>query len=47
MKIEHSLNAGESAMTPSNPEPLVRVENLGSSTVNLRVYFWLDDSQQA
>lgn len=24
------------------PEPLVLVENLGSSTVNLRVYFWLD-----
>ena len=26
------------------PEPLVLVENLGSSTVNLRVYFWLDGS---
>lgn len=24
------------------PEPLVLVENLGASTVNLRVYFWLD-----
>lgn len=24
------------------PEPLVLVEDLGSSTVNLRVYFWLD-----
>jgi small-conductance mechanosensitive channel len=24
------------------PEPLVLVENLGPSTVNLRVYFWLD-----
>jgi small-conductance mechanosensitive channel len=26
----------------SEPEPLVLVENLGSATVNLRVYFWLD-----
>jgi small conductance mechanosensitive channel len=26
----------------AEPEPLVLVENLGSSTVNLRVYFWLD-----
>ncbi len=26
------------------PEPLVLVENLGPSTVNLRVYFWLDGS---
>ncbi|MBE1426898.1 small-conductance mechanosensitive channel [Desulfomicrobium macestii] len=25
-----------------DPEPLVLVENLGPSTVNLRVYFWLD-----
>jgi small-conductance mechanosensitive channel len=47
MKIEHSLHAGESVMTTSNPEPLVLVENLGSSTVKLRVYFWLDGSQQA
>ncbi|MCA1789828.1 MAG: mechanosensitive ion channel, partial [Thioalkalivibrio sp.] len=27
------------------PEPLVLVENLGPSTVNLRVYFWLDGGQ--
>jgi small-conductance mechanosensitive channel len=26
----------------TEPEPLVLVDNLGSSTVNLRVYFWLD-----
>jgi small conductance mechanosensitive channel len=26
----------------NEPEPLVLVENLGQSTVNLRVYFWLD-----
>lgn len=26
----------------NEPEPLVLVENLGASTVNLRVYFWLD-----
>jgi small-conductance mechanosensitive channel len=26
----------------NEPEPLVLVENLGPSTVNLRVYFWLD-----
>ncbi|GIW97094.1 MAG: mechanosensitive ion channel protein MscS [Pirellulaceae bacterium] len=25
-----------------DPEPLVLVENLGASTVNLRVYFWVD-----
>ncbi len=29
------------------PEPLVLVENLGSSTVNLRVYFWLDGDQHS
>ncbi len=27
------------------PEPLVLVEHLGSSTVDLRVYFWLDGGQ--
>jgi len=26
----------------AEPEPMVLVENLGPSTVNLRVYFWLD-----
>ena len=31
----------------SEPEPLVLVENLGSSTVNLRVYFWLDGGQHS
>ena len=25
-----------------NPEPLILVENLGASTVNLRIYFWTD-----
>lgn len=29
------------------PEPLVLVENLGSSTVNLRVYFWIDGAQHS
>lgn len=29
------------------PEPLVLVENLGPSTVNLRVYFWLDGSRHS
>jgi small conductance mechanosensitive channel len=29
------------------PEPLVLVENLGSSTVNLRIYFWLDGGQHS
>jgi small conductance mechanosensitive channel len=31
----------------NEPEPLVLVENLGPSTVNLRVYFWLDGSQHS
>ncbi|MDP9199597.1 MAG: mechanosensitive ion channel family protein [Pseudomonadota bacterium] len=31
----------------TEPEPLVLVENLGSSTVNLRVYFWLDGSRHS
>lgn len=30
-----------------DPEPLVLVENLGSSTVNLRVYFWLDGGRHS
>lgn len=29
------------------PEPLVLVESLGSSTVNLRIYFWLDGSRHS
>lgn len=29
------------------PEPLVLVEDLGPSTVNLRVYFWLDGGQHS
>jgi len=29
------------------PEPLVLVEDLGASTVNLRVYFWLDGGQHS
>jgi small-conductance mechanosensitive channel len=29
------------------PEPSVLVENLGPSTVNLRVYFWLDGGQHS
>lgn len=29
------------------PEPLVLVEDLGASTVNLRVYFWLDGQQHS
>ncbi|MHB1307965.1 MAG: mechanosensitive ion channel domain-containing protein [Limisphaerales bacterium] len=31
----------------NEPEPLVLVENLGSSTVNLRVYFWLDGGRHS
>jgi small conductance mechanosensitive channel len=30
-----------------DPEPWVLVDNLGASTVNLRVYFWLDGSQHS
>lgn len=29
------------------PEPLVLVDNLGSSTVNLRVYFWIDGGRHS
>ncbi|MEP4892176.1 MAG: mechanosensitive ion channel family protein, partial [Aliiglaciecola sp.] len=29
------------------PEPQVLVDNLGSSTVNLRVYFWIDTHQHS
>jgi small-conductance mechanosensitive channel len=28
-----------------DPEPWILVEDLGASTVNLRIYFWLDGSQ--
>jgi small conductance mechanosensitive channel len=31
----------------AEPEPLVLVENLGPSTVNLRVYFWLDGARHS
>jgi small-conductance mechanosensitive channel len=30
-----------------DPEPWVLVDSLGSATVNLRVYFWLDSSQHS
>lgn len=30
-----------------DPEPLVLVENLGKSTVDLRIYFWLDGRQHS
>ncbi len=30
-----------------DPEPLVLVEDLGASTVNLRVYFWLDGGKHS
>jgi small conductance mechanosensitive channel len=30
-----------------DPEPWVLVDNLGSATVNLRVYFWVDGSQHS
>ncbi|CAN5622929.1 hypothetical protein BH24ACI3_BH24ACI3_05510 [soil metagenome] len=30
-----------------DPEPLVLVEDLGASTVNLRVYFWLDGGRHS
>lgn len=29
----------------NDPEPMVLVESLGSATVNLRIYFWLDGSR--
>lgn len=29
----------------ADPEPLVLVENLGSATVDLQIYFWIDGSQ--
>jgi small conductance mechanosensitive channel len=29
------------------PEPLVLVENLGSATVNLQIYFWVDGNQHS
>lgn len=29
------------------PEPLVLVENLGSATVNLQIYFWINGSQHS
>ena len=31
----------------NNPEPAVLVNNLGTSTVTLRIYFWLDGSQHS
>jgi small-conductance mechanosensitive channel len=31
----------------NEPEPLVLVDNLGPSTVNLRVYFWLDGGRHS
>lgn len=31
----------------ANPEPWVLVESLGSATVNLRIYFWLDGTQHS
>ncbi|MFO7560382.1 MAG: mechanosensitive ion channel family protein [Desulfobacterales bacterium] len=31
----------------NEPEPLVLVENLGASTVDLRIYFWLDGGQHS
>ena len=31
----------------NEPEPLVLVEHLGTSTVNLRVYFWLDGGRHS
>lgn len=30
-----------------DPEPFVVVENLGSSTINLHIYFWLDSQQNS
>jgi len=31
----------------NDPEPWVLVEDLGPSTVNLRIYFWLDGGQNS
>jgi small conductance mechanosensitive channel len=36
---------GEHPAVLKDPEPSVLVESLGSATVNLRVYFWVDGSQ--
>jgi small conductance mechanosensitive channel len=30
-----------------DPEPWVLVDNLGSATVNLRIYFWIDGTQHS
>lgn len=38
---------GEHPAVLNEPEPLVLVENLGPSTVNLRVYFWLDGGRHS
>ena len=38
--IRTVLNAHEAVM--NHPEPLVLVDSLGSSTVNLKVYYWID-----
>lgn len=43
-EVALTVLAGHPAVL-KDPEPLVLVENLGSATVNLRVYFWLDGSE--
>ena len=43
--IMEVLRAHEAVL--NDPEPNVLVENLGSSTINLRVYYWIDVSKHS
>lgn len=43
--ILDSLNSHDAVL--AEPEPLILVEDLASSTVNLRVYFWVDGQEHS
>jgi small-conductance mechanosensitive channel len=46
MAQEVALNVlAEHPAVLKDPEPWVLVESLGASTVNLRIYFWMDGSE--
>ena len=45
-EITRKVLAGHPAVL-KDPEPLVLVDNLGSSTVNLRIYFWLNGKEHS
>ena len=45
-EIARSVLANHPAVL-NDPEPAVLVDSLGSSTVNLRIYFWLDGSRHS